>query len=55
MQSCFDTSHFSVQIQEVKLRKNFDHFKYSLHVNKKNIWGMVFKFLSLKQGIQFHY
>ena len=29
----------SIRTQAVKLLKNFDHFKYSLRVNKKNILG----------------
>ena len=28
-----------IKTQEVNLHKSFDHFKYSLRVNKENIWG----------------
>ena len=35
----FDTSRFGTTAPHaVKLHNNFDHFKYSLGVNRKNIW-----------------
>ena len=33
-----------VSIQAVKLHKNFDHFKYSLRVNKEKILGQYSSF-----------
>ena len=36
----------SIQTQEVKLHKNFVHFKNSLQVNKKHILGKYLRSLS---------
>ena len=36
----------SIQTQAVKLHENFVHFKYSLRVKKKNIWGEYLRSLS---------
>ena len=40
----------SIQTQAVKLNKNFVHFKYSLQVNKKNIFGEYLCSLSQVRG-----
>ena len=40
----------SIQTQDVKLHENFVHFKYSLRVNKKNIWGEYLRSLSQVRG-----
>ena len=40
----------SIQTQAVKLHKNFVHFKYSLGVNKENIFGESFRSLSQVPG-----
>ena len=43
-----DTSRFDTNSAQavVKLHKNFDHFKYSLRVNKKTFWVKIFRSLS---------
>ena len=40
----------SVQTQELKLHKNFVHFKHSLRVKEKNILGQYLRSLGLVRG-----
>ena len=40
------TAFVSIQTQAVKLHKNFDHFKYSLRVNRKTLWVNILRSLS---------
>ena len=40
----------SVQTQEVKLHKNFVHFKHSLRVKEKNILGEYLRSLGVARG-----
>ena len=40
----------SVQTQEVKMHKNFVHFKHSLRVKEKNILGEYLRSLGVARG-----